>query len=197
MCKMLPVLLIAACSAAATAAETYSVDGNHTHATFSFQHLGFSTFHGKLPARSGSIVLDRTKQTGSAEIVFDLQEVSTGVAKFDEHLRGKDFFEVAKNPTATFKSTRITFQGDMPATVEGNLTLKGITKPVSLQVTSFKCAQHPMMKVPACGANATGRIKRSDFGLSYALPAVPDEIGLMIEVEAMTQPVKATGSSTG
>jgi polyisoprenoid-binding protein YceI len=195
MSKILPVLLMSSCCAAASAAETYSVDGNHTHATFSFQHLGFSTFQGKVPARSGSIVLDRAQRTGSAEVVFDLQGVATGVAKFDEHLRGKDFFEVDRNPTATFKSSRITFQGDMPASVEGNLTLKGITKPVTLQVTSFKCAQHPMMKVPACGANATARIKRSDFGLGYALPAVPDEIGLMIEVEAMTKPAAAPGSS--
>jgi polyisoprenoid-binding protein YceI len=185
MFKLLPAMLLACCCAGATAAETYSVDGNHTHATFAFQHLGFSTFHGKVPARSGSIVLDRAQKTGSADIAFDLQAIATGVAKFDEHLRGKDFFEVAKHPTATFKSSKMTFQGDVPATVEGNLTLKGITKPVTLQVTSFKCAQHPMMKVPACGANATARIKRSDFGLNYALPAVPDEIELMVEVEAM------------
>lgn len=197
MSKLLPVLLMASCCAVAGAAETYSVDGNHTHATFSFQHLGFSTFHGKIPARSGSIVLDRANRTGRAEIVFDLQGVTTGVAKFDEHLRSKDFFEVANNPTATFESNKISFQGDAPAKVEGNLTLKGITKPVTLQVTSFKCAQHPMMKVPACGANATGRIKRSDFGLSYALPAVPDEIGLLIEVEAMTKAAPAPHSPSG
>jgi polyisoprenoid-binding protein YceI len=181
---MLAAVLMASSCVAATAAETYSVDGNHTHATFAFQHLGLSTFHGKVPAREGTIMMDSAQKTGTVDVVFDLKGVVSGVEKFDEHLRGKDFFEVEKHPTATFESSKITFKGDAPATVAGNLTIKGITKPVMLQVTSFKCAQHPMLKVPACGANATAQIKRSDFGLSYALPAVPDEIALMIEIEA-------------
>ena len=130
------------------------------------------------------MVINALKQSGSVDIAFDLQSVMTGVPKFDEHLRGKDFFEVDEHPTATFRSSKVTFEGDAPAAVTGNLTIKGVTRPVTLQVTSFKCMPHPMMKVPACGANATAQIKRSDFGLSYALPAVPDDIQLTIEVEA-------------
>lgn len=185
MRKISLVVIVASCCATADAAETYTVDPSHTHATFSFLHLGLSTFEGKIPARSGTIVLDRAQKTGSIEVVFDPAAVATGVPKFDDHLRSEDFFEVDKYPHATFKSNKITFKGDAPATIAGVLTIKNITKPVTLKVTSFECvSEHPMEKVPACGANATASIKRSDFGMTYSLPAVRDEIGLEIEVEA-------------
>lgn len=169
----------------ANAEDTLSIDPNHTHATFSFQHLGFSTFSGKIPAKSGRIVLDRERRTGTVDVVFNLEGVATGVPDFDEHLRGEDFFAVKKHPTATFRSTRIAFRGDEPSAVTGNLTIKGISRPVTLQVTSFHCGTHPMEKAPACGANASAKIRRSEFGLDYALPAVRDEIGLEIEIEAV------------
>jgi polyisoprenoid-binding protein YceI len=178
-------VLFSSCWLSANAADTYAVDANHTHVTFSFNHLGFSTFYGKIPAKSGTITLDSAQKTGAAEVVFDLDEIATGVDKFDDHLESKDFFDTDKHPTATFKATKFTFDGEQPATIVGDLTIKGVTKPVTLNVTGFKCGQHPMAKVPACGANAKGTIKRSDFGLTYALPAVPDEIGLDIEIEAM------------
>lgn len=184
MKKTLAALALASCCVATQAAETYTIDPNHTHATFSFQHLGFSTFHGKIPAKSGTITLDTAQKSGTIDVAFDVDDIATGVDKFDDHLESKDFFDSDKYPTATFKADRITFQGDRPATITGSLTIKDITKPVTLQVTGFKCGPHPMMKVPACGANATAKIKRSDFGMSYALPAVADEIGLDIEVEA-------------
>lgn len=188
MKKLLLAIVLGSCGAAAVAAETYTVDANHTHATFTFEHLGLSSFDGKIPSQGGTIVLDRANKTGSVEVVFDMKAVATGVPKFDDHLRGEDFFEVAKHPRATFKSNKITFQGDKPATIAGNLTIKNITKPVTLKVTSFACVdKHPMANVPACGANATATIKRSEFGMEYALPAVPDEIALNIEVEAMQQ----------
>ena len=188
MKKILAIALLStlASGAAVQAAETtYSIDPNHTHATFAFQHLGFSTFHGKVPARAGTIVLDRAAKSGRVDVEFDPKAVATGVPKFEEHLRSSDFFEVARHPTASFKSSKITFDNDVPKTIAGDLTIKGITRPVTLQVQSFHCADHPMAKVPACGANATASIKRSDYGMVYALPAVPDEIKLEIEVEAM------------
>lgn len=188
---MKPILITVLLSfgVAATAAETYSIDPAHTHATFAFEHLGFSTFHGKIPSQSGTITLDRENKSGAVDVVFDLAAVTTGVKKFDEHLRSKDFFEVDKHQTATFKSSKVAFEGDQPATIAGTLTIKGISKPVTLQVTSFNCDQHPMLKIPACGANASATINRSDYGLSYALPAVKDQIKLEIEVEA-TRPEK-------
>ena len=188
MKKLLGVVAALACSfnlATTQAAETYSIDPNHTHATFAFQHLGFSTFHGKVPARGGTIVLDRAAKMGRVDVEFDPKALVTGVPKFDEHLRSADFFDVGKHPAAKFRSTKVTFEGNAPKTVAGELTIKGVTKPVTLQVTSFNCGDHPMAKVPACGANATASIKRSDFGMAYAIAAVPDEIKLEIEVEAM------------
>jgi polyisoprenoid-binding protein YceI len=167
-------------------AANYTIDPNHTQATFSFQHLGLSTFNGKIPAKSGSVALDRAQNTGSIEVVFDLKGIATGVPDFDKHLRSADFFDVEKHPTAVFKSNKLMFNGETPASVAGNLTIKGITKPVTLKVTSFKCVdEHPMEKTPACGANASASIKRSDFGFTYALPAVLDEIKLEVEIEAL------------
>lgn len=178
---------VAATAFAATAsAANYTIDPNHTQATFSFQHLGLSTFNGKIPAKSGTVALDSAQNIGSVEVVFDLKGIATGVPDFDEHLRSADFFQVEKHPTAVFKSNKVTFNGETPASVAGNLTIKGITKPVTLKVTSFKCVdQHPMEKTPACGANATASIKRSDFGMTYALPAVLDEIKLEVGIEAL------------
>jgi polyisoprenoid-binding protein YceI len=192
MKKNIAVFVVAFSSASAVASvaraaeETYSADPNHTHATFAFQHLGFSTFHGKVPARSGTVVIDRAAKTGRVEVEFDPNAIATGVPRFDEHLRSPDFFEVEKHPLATFKSSRMTFdEQGAPKTVDGELTIKGISKPVTLEVTNFNCGDHPMAKVPACGANATASIKRSEFNMGYAIPAVPDEIKLEIEIEAM------------
>lgn len=169
---------------AVNAADTYAIDNNHTSATFAFEHFGLSTFHGKIPAQSGTIALDRAQKSGSVDITFDLRGIATGAPKFDQHLQSKDFFDVAQHPTATFKSDSIQFNGDTPASVKGDLTIKGVTKPVTLQITSFHCADHPMKKVPACGADATAQIKRSDFGLGAYAPNVSDELALTIEVEA-------------
>ncbi|NLG75408.1 MAG: YceI family protein [Xanthomonadaceae bacterium] len=186
MKKLCLAVLVGTCCAAANAADTYTIDANHTHATFSFQHLGLSTFDGKIPAEGGTVVLDRAQKTGSVEVTFNVEGIATGVAKFDDHLRSGDFFQVDKFPKATFKSDKITFEGDEPATIAGNLTIKDITKPVTLKVTSFNCVpKHPMAGVPACGANATASINRSDFGLTYGAGAVPDEIKLVVEVEAL------------
>jgi polyisoprenoid-binding protein YceI len=188
MWKICLAVVAGSCCLAANAADTYKIDANHTHATFSFQHFGLSRFDGKIPAQGGSIVLDRAQKTGSIEVMFNLDAIATGVPKFDDHLRSEDFFDVTKFPNATFKSGNVTFQGDEPASIAGNLTIKNITKPVTLKVTSFNCVPaHPMAKVPACGANATASIKRSDYGMTFALPAVRDEIELGIEVEAMRE----------
>lgn len=185
--KILAALMAASCCAAANAADTYTIDRNHTAAVFAFQHLGFSTFRGKIPTQSGTVTLDRAAKTGSAEIVFDIRAITTGAPKFDDHLKSNDFFQADKYPTATFKSTKFTFDGDAPSKITGDLTIKNITKPVTLQVTHFHCGDHPMMKVPACGANATAKIKRTDFDVGMYAPNVSDELELDIEIEATKQ----------
>ena len=185
MTKFLPVLAMLAPLAAAHAADVYNIDPNHTSATFQFKHLGFSTFTAKFAKTSGTVSLDPAAKTGSADITIDATSVTTGVPKFDEHLQSKDFFEVATYPTITFKSQKFQFNGDQLASVSGDLTIHGVTKPVTLTVTSFACKEHPMAKMPACGADAKTTIKRSEFGVGNFVPMVGDEIPLQIEIEAI------------
>jgi polyisoprenoid-binding protein YceI len=111
--------------------------------------------------------------------------VDTGYPLFNEHIHGKDFLETSKYPTATFTSSKINFDGDKLASVEGTLTLKGISKPVTLDVTSFQCMPHPMLKKDAWGANATAVVKRTDFNMGKYAPNVGDDVMLSIAVEAV------------
>jgi polyisoprenoid-binding protein YceI len=136
---------------------------------------------------SGTVTLDRTAKSGSVDVVIDATSVDTGHALFDGHIQGEDFFHTEKYPTITFKSTGVNFDGDKLASVDGNLTIKGITKPVTLEVTSFHCMPHPIVKNDACGANATTTIKRSDFGAGKHAPYVSDEVKLTIAIEAVKQ----------
>ena len=180
-------LLIAAALAAAlpvAAQETYTVDAGHTVPAFEVKHLGMSTQRGLFTKASGKITIDRAAKKGTADITIDMNSVSTSVPKLNEHLKADDFFGAEKFPTATFKGNDFKFEGDKLVSVGGNLTLKGVTKPVTLTVTAFNCGTHPMNKKAMCGAEVTGTVKRSDFGMKYAVPAVGDDIKLVIQVEA-------------
>lgn len=165
------------------APETYTVDSNHTFPSFEISHLGFSTQRGRFNKTTGTIVLDRAAKKASVDISIDANSISTGLEKLEAHLRAEDFFDVAKYPAITFKSTGAKFEGDKLASLSGDLTLHGVTKPVTLTVTAFYCGYNPAYKKDACGADAVTTIKRSDFGISYALPAVGDQVKLLIQVE--------------
>lgn len=193
--KRLPVLALAAASFAACAApETYQLDPTHTLPGFSVNHLGMSTVRGMFEGASGKVVIDRAAKTGSVELKIATASVYTGYNKptgagrtRDEHLRSADFFNVAEFPEMTFKSTKMHFTGDKPESIEGTLTLLGVTKPLTLKVDAFNCGANPMSKKDMCGADVSGAIKRSDFGMKYAIPAVGDEIRLSIAVEGYRQ----------
>jgi polyisoprenoid-binding protein YceI len=120
----------------------------------------------------------------SVEVTLPLSGLSAFSDKFNEHLRSADFFDAAKFPAATFKSTKVEAAGKDKLKVTGNLTIKDITKPVVLDVTLNKAGEHPMMKMPAIGFNATATIKRSDFGVGNYAPMVSDEVSLRITTEA-------------
>ena len=169
----------------AFAADSYTVDPNHTFPHFSINHLGFSTMQGRFDKSSGKVTLDRAAKTGSVEIAIESASVSTGFAKRDEHLRSPDFFNAAEFPAITYKSTAMHFKGDAPASVDGNLTILGVTKPVTLTIDAFNCGTNPMSKKDECGAGASAQIKRSDFGVKYGLPAVGDDVKLVFEIEAI------------
>jgi len=165
--------------------ETYELDPAHTYPHFTVNHLGFSTMHGRFNTTSGTITIDKAKGTGSVNIEVDVNSIDTAHAKRDEHLRGPDFFNAAEFPKMTYKSTKVTINKDNSAVVEGNLTIMGVSKPVTLNVEKMNCGVHPFNKKEVCGFDATATIKRSDFGIKYGLPAIGDEINMNIEAEGV------------
>jgi polyisoprenoid-binding protein YceI len=169
---------------ALAASETYTIDGNHTLPRFSYSHFGYSTQLSRFDKTSGKIVIDRQAKTGSVDVTIDTTSVNTGSALFNEHIQGKDFLDTSKYPTATFKSTQLKFAGDQLVSVDGTLTLKGVSKPVILKITSFHCMAHPIYLKDACGANATTVVKRTAFNMGKYAPNVSDEITIDIPVEA-------------
>ncbi|OON62408.1 polyisoprenoid-binding protein [Massilia sp. KIM] len=188
MKKITAFLLAAGVSLSAAAApETYVIDGSHTYPRFEYSHFGYSNQVSRFDKTSGTIVLDRAAKTGSVDVSIDATSVNTGFPVFNGHLQGEDFFDTKKYPTISFKSSKLNFEGDKLASVDGNLTIKGVTKPVRLEVTSFHCMPHPMLKKDACGANAVTKIKRSDFNNGKYAPYVGDEVTLTIPVEAVKQ----------
>lgn len=172
---------------AMAAPETYVVEGSHTFPSFSYDHMGMSKQISRFDKTSGTIILDKAAQTGSVDVVIDMTSVNTGFKPFNGHIQGADFLDTANHPNATFKSTNVIFKGDAPISIEGNLTIKGVTKPVTLTVTSFVNKPHPMLKNDAIGANATAMIKRTDFNAGKFAPAVSDEVSLNIALEAVKQ----------
>src|SRR5512143_1436511 len=188
MNKLIALAFAASLSSAAYAApETYVIDTNHSKPRFEYSHFGYSTQLSRFDTVKGTVTLDRAAKTGAVDVEIDAKSVDTGYALFNEHIQGEDFFDTAKYPTITFKSTKVKFDGDKVVAVEGNLTIKGITKPVTLTVTSMLCMPHPMVKKDACGANATAQVKRSDFNMAKYVPYVGDEVTLSIPVEAIKQ----------
>jgi polyisoprenoid-binding protein YceI len=180
-------LAVSLSSVAFAASETYVIDGNHTKPRFEYSHFGYSTQTSRFDTVSGKITIDRVAKTGSVDVMIDAKSVDTGYPLFNGHIQGEDFFDTAKYPTITFKSDKMKFDGDKLVAVEGNLTIKGITKPVTLTVTSFMCMPHPMAKKDACGADATVKVKRSDFNMAKHTPYVGDEVTLTIPVESIKQ----------
>ncbi|HSD61066.1 MAG TPA: YceI family protein [Burkholderiales bacterium] len=192
MYKLIPLALVSAVLAAPVAPalaapETFVIDTNHTKPRFEYNHLGYSTQSSRFDTTKGTIAYDAAAKTGSVDVTIDAKSVNTGYALFNEHIQAEDYFDTAKYPTITFKSTAVKFEGDKPVSVTGNLTVKGVTKPVTLQVTSFQRMPHPMAKKDAIGANATVTIKRSEFNAGKNAPYVSDEVKLVIPLEAIKE----------
>lgn len=182
--SLLASFFLLSSTSALSAPETYTLDPTHTYPHFAVSHLGFSTMHGRFDKTSGKLTIDHFAKTASVDVTIETASLNTGLQKRDDHLRSPDFFNTAEFPKATYKSTAVKFNGGTPSAVEGNLTLLGITKPVTLAITLFKCGVNPMNKKAMCGIGATANMRRSDFGMKYALPGVGDDLKLTIEVEA-------------
>jgi polyisoprenoid-binding protein YceI len=170
---------------AAAELETYSVDPAHTRPTYEVSHFGYSMQRGRFNKTSGKITLDTAAKKGSADITIETASVDSGLPKLDEHLRSEDFFNAARNPQITFKSSNFTFDGDKVKSATGELTMNGVTRPVTLTATVFQCAPHPMNKRKQCGADLVTTVKRSDFGMKYGLPVLGDDVTLRIPVESV------------
>ena len=166
------------------AAGTYTLDPTHTDVLVQWSHMGFSNPSAHFGNAEGTLVYDAADVgKSSVEVTLPLSGLNSFTAKFDEHLRSADFFDAAKFPTATFKSTKVEAAGTNKLTVTGDLTIKDITKPVILDVTLNGAGEHPMLKKQAIGFSATATIKRSDFGVGAYAPNVSDEVQLRITTE--------------
>jgi hypothetical protein len=183
--RLLALSLVMASNMAFAAPETYIIDGNHSMARFSYSHFGYSTQLSKFDKTSGKIVLDKEAKQGSVDVTIQTTSVNTGYVLFNDHIQAEDFFNTAKYPMATFTSNKLNFKGDKILSMDGTLTIKGVSKPVTFAVTSFLCMPHPMTKKDACGANATVVVKRSDFNIGKHVPYVSDEVTIDIPVEAI------------
>ena len=170
----------------AVAQETYVIESTHSQPQWIARHIGFSNQHGNFGKATGKILLDRAAKKGSIDVSIDAASIRTYSERLDQVVKGERFFNVEKFPTITFKSTSLVFDGDKVVSAEGELTMLGVTKPVSLKVTGFTCGEQVFNKKPMCGAEATATIKRSDWGMTDGLKLgnPGDEIGLVIPVEA-------------
>ena len=176
--------LIAPLSALA-ADETYVIEPVHSQPIFEVQHIGYSMQRGSFGKVSGKVVLDRATHKGSVDVTIDTTSIRTISEKLDTHVKGEDFFNVAKYPTMTYKSSNLVFEGDKLVGIDGELTMIGVAKPVSLKVANFMCGEHPFNKKPLCGAEATATIKRSEWGMKYGIPkAVGDDVKITLPIEA-------------
>lgn len=177
-------IVAAVLSLPAVAADSYTVDADHTFPSLEFSHMGISIWRGKFNKTTGKVTLDRATKTGSVDISTDVKSIDFGHDKMNEHALKPDWLNAGEFPTMTYKGP-IKFKGDTPASVEGQLTLRGITKPVTLRVNSFKCIPHPMLKREVCGADAEGDLDRADFGMPQYSENGMGRIHLRIQVEAL------------
>lgn len=166
------------------AAEIYTIDPEHSDLRFSISHFLFLTTHGRFDKISGKVTLDRVAKNGAVGIDVEASAINTDHAKRDENLRSPNFLNTTKHPLIGYQSSAIQFVNDTPTSVEGKLTLLDVTKPVTLTINNFKCDTRPTDMKERCSATANAQIKRSDFGMTYALPLVGDEIKLEFEIEA-------------
>lgn len=179
------LMLITGLTAGYAMAAKYKIDPAHTYPNFTINHLGFSTMHGHFAKTKGSLEYDQASGTGSVNITIDASSIYTGFAKRDKHLRSPDFFNTVEFPDITFKSTSASLKGGS-GKVEGKLTIMGVTKDVTLNVSKIHCGKHPFNPKLAevCGFDATAMVKRTDFGLKYGIPAIGDDVMISLEVEA-------------
>jgi polyisoprenoid-binding protein YceI len=177
--------LLAIAGSSMAAPVTYNIDPSHTFPAFEADHQGgLSLWRGKFNSTAGKVVLDLAAKTGEVDVTVQTKSIDFGHDKMDEHARGADMFDVAKFPTATFKGKISKWNGNTPVEVDGQFTLKGVTKPLKLTINSFLCKQN-MQRKEVCGANASATFMRDAFGLDYGKSfGFKMDTKLLISIEA-------------
>jgi polyisoprenoid-binding protein YceI len=185
-CYSLLLLLLAVATATA-ASTTYTLDPDHTHPSFEVDHFGgLSTWRGTFKKTSGTVAIDTEAKSGTVNVVIDTATIDFAHDKLNEHVAGPEMLDVAKYPSAEYKGKFVDFANGAPRTISGELTLHGVTKPVTLTINSFKCFEHPMLKKQVCGADASGSFNRADFGVNYGQQyGFKQDVLLRIQVEGV------------
>lgn len=183
-----PILLALTAATAQAAPVTYEIEPTHTYPSFEADHMGLSFWRGKINKSAGTIVYDKATGAGSVDVQMDLASIDFGLEAMNAWARGKDFFNVEQNPSATFKGRFAASRAGAPTLLEGELTLNGKTRPMTLMVHHIKCIQHPMLKRDFCGADASGSFNRDEFGLGAGKDwGFNMNVNLRIQVEAVAK----------
>ena len=184
---LLAALLALPAAAVIAAPTTYQIEPTHTYPSFEADHMGgLSVWRGKFNKTSGSVTFDKAPQQGTVDITVDIDSIDYGFDLMNTKAKSEELFDAAKYPTATYKGKLAGFKKGVPTKVMGDLTLRGITKPVQLNILSFKCMPHPMVKREVCGADAMATFKRDDFGMAAGKDwGFKMDVTLRIQVEAL------------
>ncbi len=164
---------------------SFTIDQTNTFPSFEVDHLGFSTQRGRFNQTQGKVVMDEEKKTGKVDITIDANSVDTGIKPLDDVLRQLDFLNVAHHPTLTFNSSQFKFNNDQLVAVDGTLTMLGISRPISLNVTHYQCGMDDASSKYVCNVDAEASFKRSDHGMTRFIPIVSDKVKLKIKVRAV------------
>jgi polyisoprenoid-binding protein YceI len=187
----LPALMLALVAGSALAESvTYQIDPGHTYPSFEADHFGgLSVWRGKFDKSSGTVVIDKDKGSGTVDIAVDTSSIDFGNPKLNEHAKSGEMFDVAKFPTATYKGTLAGFKNGAPTRVDGQFTLHGVTKPLTLTINSFMCKPNPLDHKEHCGADLSGTLNRADYGIAYG-----DKYGFKMDVKLAIQVEAARAS---
>jgi polyisoprenoid-binding protein YceI len=166
-------------------ADTYNIDTRHTFPVFEVDHLGFTTQRGRFNKVSGKLELNAAKDVASVDVTIDANSIDMGLDEWNKHMRAERFFNTEKHPELRFVAKQFPVAFDKPVAINGELTLLGVTRPVTLSVSKMRCAKHPVLPRELCGADLQTTIKRSEFGMTYGVPGIGDEIRVLIPVEAI------------
>jgi len=184
MNKIFALILASLLASPALAAEHYTVDPHHTWPMFEVNHLGYTTQRGRFNQSSGTVELDIAAKKGSIDLTIQTGSLDMGFDLWDQHIKAEGFFNAEVYPTLHFVSNKLQFEGDKVVAATGDFTMLGVTKPLTVTVSNFRCAPHPMNKKMTCGADISTSLKRSDFGMTKFVPAVSDEVKIMVPLEA-------------